>query len=303
MENNIYRPFKKNNSTLLYIDNGSNHPPNIKRQLPLMIEKRLTELSCNEHEFNKCKGDYEKALSDSGYHHRLRYSPAPPKRRNRSRNITWFHPPYNAAVKTNIGKKFLELIDKHFPPHNKYSKIFNRNTLKLSYSCTPSMKNIITSHNKQLTSKRDTEEPLACNCRKYTCPLNGECRSSAVVYKATVLSSTDQAKTKEYIGMAETDFKLRFYNHEYSFKNRQQRTKTTLSQYVWKMKDEGEPFEIKWNLLAKCRPYQCGSRNCDLCTTEKYKILFNQSDSNLNKRNEIANNCKHRAKFKLKNIK
>ena len=103
--------------------------------------------------------------------------------------------------------------------------------------------------------------------------------------------------------MAETEFKLRFYNHESSFKNYQHRSKTTLSQYVWKMKEEGEPFEIKWNLLSKSRPYVCGSRKCDLCISEKFEILKNQTNKTLNKRTEIANKCKHRAKFKLKNFK
>ena len=36
-----YWPFRKSNSTLQYIDTQSNHPPNIRKQLPTMIEKRL----------------------------------------------------------------------------------------------------------------------------------------------------------------------------------------------------------------------------------------------------------------------
>ena len=165
----------------------------------------------------------------------------------------------------------------------------------------PKLQSIITAHNKRLSSNQCTEERLACNYRKYVCPLDGDCRSSAVVYKATV-ETTDETKTKNYIGMAETDFKTRYYNHESSFKNAHHRHKTTLSQYVWKMKDEGEPFSIKWNLLAKSRPYQCGVRTCDLCLTEKFEILFHKSKCNLNKRTEVANSCRHRAKLKLKNV-
>ena len=123
-----------------------------------------------------------------------------------------------------------------------------------------------------------------------------------IIYKATV-KTADQTKTKEYIGMAETDFKTRFYNHESSFKNSHHRNKTTLSQYIWKMKEEQEPFEVHWNLLSKSRPYSCGTRRCDLCISEKYEIVTNQSKETLNKRNEIANSCRHRAKFKLKNVK
>ena len=40
-------PFRKLNDQPLYINAGSNHPPMIKKQLPSMLSKRLSELSCN----------------------------------------------------------------------------------------------------------------------------------------------------------------------------------------------------------------------------------------------------------------
>ena len=33
----------------------------------------------------------------------------------RSRNITWFNPPYSANVVTSIGAKFLKILDTCFP--------------------------------------------------------------------------------------------------------------------------------------------------------------------------------------------
>ena len=42
------------------------------------------------------------------------------------------------------------MLDKHFPPHNKFNKIFNRWTVKVSYSCLPSMKSQINQHNKKI---------------------------------------------------------------------------------------------------------------------------------------------------------
>ena len=41
---------------------------------------------------------------------------------------------YMKTVSTNIGRYFLNLIAKHFPPHHKYRKIFNKNNIKVSYS-------------------------------------------------------------------------------------------------------------------------------------------------------------------------
>ena len=50
-------------------------------------------------------------------------------------NILWYNPPFSKNTNTNIGHKFLALIDKHFPKDHKLRKIFNRNTIKISYSC------------------------------------------------------------------------------------------------------------------------------------------------------------------------
>ena len=211
-----FYPYKKDNNSLLYINKESNHPPNIIKQLPKMIEKRISDLSCNEIEFNKAREDYENALKESGFRTKLSFLQPTVNRRTRSRKIVWFNPPYNAAVTTNIGKRFLSLIDKHFPQNNRYHKIFNRNNVKLSYSCTPNMGSIITNHNKHLTTNQESEANHPCNCRKYACPVDGQCRSSAVIYKAKV-ETTETSKCREYIGMAEADFKTRFYNHEFEF--------------------------------------------------------------------------------------
>ena len=67
--------------------------------------------------------------------------------KNRKRNIIWFNPLYSSNVVTKVGKHFLSLLDKHFPPYNKFHEIFNRNTVKISYSCLPDMETIINSHN------------------------------------------------------------------------------------------------------------------------------------------------------------
>ena len=42
-----YWPYCKPNDQPVYINTGSNHPLIIKKQLPSMLSKRLSELSCN----------------------------------------------------------------------------------------------------------------------------------------------------------------------------------------------------------------------------------------------------------------
>ena len=60
--------------------------------------------------------------------------------RKRNRNIIWFNPPFSQTIKTNIAKTFFRLLDTHFPRSHSLYKIFNKNTVKVSYSC---MKNAL----------------------------------------------------------------------------------------------------------------------------------------------------------------
>ena len=126
-----FKPYHKPYSNIQYINTRSNYPPNIIRQIPKTIEKRLSEHSSYEIIFNEAKLVYEKALNDAGYETKLQYIPTAensPALRNRKRKIIWFNPPYSKNVCTNIGKRFLNLIKKHFPKNHpkNYNKLFNR---------------------------------------------------------------------------------------------------------------------------------------------------------------------------------
>ena len=50
-------------------------PPNIIKELPKMINKRLSEISSTPEDFNSAKGDYEAALKRSGHNTPLTYQP------------------------------------------------------------------------------------------------------------------------------------------------------------------------------------------------------------------------------------
>ena len=60
-------PFRKDDNKLLYINKESNHPPSITKQLPAMIQDRVSSLSFDKDEFMKNKEPYEKALESSGF--------------------------------------------------------------------------------------------------------------------------------------------------------------------------------------------------------------------------------------------
>ena len=137
-----YKPHKKPNDQLLYVNTSSNHPPQTIKQLPISISNRLSNNSSNKQVFEMSKDEYEKGLGESGYKNvSLIYTDKKDtkQKRNHSRNIIWFNPTFNKNVSTNVAKQFLNLINQHFPKSNKLHAIFNRNTVKVSYSCTQNM--------------------------------------------------------------------------------------------------------------------------------------------------------------------
>ena len=297
---NRFYPYRKPDNTLLYINKNSNHPPSIIKKLPNMINKRISDLSCKEEEFKKSKTQYEAALRESGFTPNMTFKNAKTKRQ-RYRKVIWFNPPFNENVKTNIGKSFLRLVDKHFPRHHKFYKIFNRNTLKLSYSCTSNMENFVKQHNSHVLKNESEANTPLCNCRnKESCPLNEHCLSASIVYKAVVESNGIE---KIYYGTSEGPFKDRFANHKKSFNHRQYQNDTELSKYLWGISDKGLPHSVKWSIAAKASPYKCGSRRCDLCITEKAIIVRANPETLLNKRSELISKCRHRNKFILKNMR
>ena len=52
LNNDTYRPYKKPNDLLLYINKSSNHPPQIINHLPKKINERLSRNFSNEEVFN-----------------------------------------------------------------------------------------------------------------------------------------------------------------------------------------------------------------------------------------------------------
>ena len=80
-----------------------------------MTNKHISNLSCNEYEFNKANPLDKSALKSSGFNYSMKFeAPVENAKRNRNRKVIWFNPPYSLNVKTNIGKVFLKLVRKHF---------------------------------------------------------------------------------------------------------------------------------------------------------------------------------------------
>ena len=306
-----YQPFTKPNTSLQYVHRESNHPPITTKNIPAGINKRLSSLSSDKTSFDQAAPPYQKALDESGYRYTLNYEPnAPTKRKNRQRNnILWYNPPFSKNVSTNIGHRFLALVDNHFPRDHKLRKIFNRNTIKISYSCMNNTKQIIDNHNKRILNPSgntsvpadNTKNNKTCNCRqKNACPLNGNCLQSSVVYQATV-TRNDNNTAETYIGLTENDFKTRYRNHTASFRHTRLRNSTELSKHIWTLKDSNIDHFISWRIISSSSPYNSASKRCNLCLKEKFLIICRPELSTLNKRNELVSSCRHRNKALLRN--
>ena len=149
---------KKPNDDHLYINKNSNHLLSIIKQIPKAIAKRIFDISSNKEIYSQNINYYKEVLERSGYNNiTLPYNPSQQqrqddveKREQRKPNIIWFNPPFSLNVKTNAGKKFLKLLTRHFPKSNPLHKLFNRNTVKISYCCMKKIGSIISSHNKEI---------------------------------------------------------------------------------------------------------------------------------------------------------
>ena len=301
-----YSPFRKPGTTPLYVHAKSNHPPSVIKEIPRMIEKRLSDLSCDEGEFDKTKSTYEEALASSGHPSKLQFQPPTQrKKRIRHRNVTWFCPPYSDNVKTPIGKIFLRLLRKHFPYDHPYARIMNKNTIKLSYSCMPNMKNIMKQQNEHLLREEPEEEQQLCNCQNVEdCPLNGHCLTSDLVYTADVSYKDGEEDVQDtYHGSTRGPFKTRWNEHNSSFRLEYKKKNTTLSKLIWRLKESNTEYHIAWSVEKRAQSYKCGSRLCGLCLAEKVIIARSRNPRMINKRSEILNKCRHRNKFLLSSIR
>ena len=160
---------------------------------------------------------------------------------------------------------------------------------------------IISSHNSKVLNTAPEQVTRTCNCRQpNTCPLNGQCLTECVVYKATV--SVPQKPDKHYYGLTEGSFKTRYNNHTHSFRKDTCRNETELSKHIWELKDSSQSYTVDWTIVQRASPYRCGTRRCDICLTEKMVIAMANPSSTLNKRAEIISTCRHRTKFRYDKV-
>ena len=300
-----HKPFTKPNNTVHYVNIASNHPKATTKQLPLGVQQRLASLSSSEEKFMEEAPPYQDALNRAGYSHILKYEKRTAKRR-RTRNILYYTPPFSKAMNTNLTSAFNQLVKKHFPIGSVLAKIFNPNCLKISCSTTVNMASLVSAHNKKILEQqgKTTKELKLCNCRygPQTCPVNGECLRKDLVYCGRVDVPSRPHLNKSYVGLTSTTFKTRWNNHKTAIENRDSDQSTTLSSYIWSLKDQGLEPTTSFSLMRRAAKYTIERDSCNLCPQEKLTILEEGKRLGrmlLNTRKEIFTKCMHKRKHLL----
>ena len=131
---------------------------------------------------------------------------------------------------------------------------------------------IINHHNKNVSSKTE-KQTNSCSCRnKNECPLNRNCKLYNVIYKCTA-SSTQTSKQRVYLEIAEGNWMPQLYNN-YTFKDNKHRNATTLSGYLWDLKQNHNQIQkLKWSIVRFPADYLNISKSFLLCLFEKLLIL------------------------------
>ena len=187
----------------------------------LSVKRRLSKLSSNEKIFNNSIPTYQEALIKTDYNHKLTYQKYDQNKNNsdrRKRQIIWFNPPYSKNVTTKVGKFFLSLSDRHFPPLHKLRRLFNCNNVKISQNC---LKLLCPS----LSVVRRT-----CNLINIPqCPLQRQYLNNNILYQASITPIGENSETKVYYGICEATFEQGYANQKELFNHRNRKSDTEVS--------------------------------------------------------------------------
>ena len=166
----------------------------------------------------------------------------------------------------------MQLIKTYFPEENKLKKILSRNTLKLSYSCTPNIKTKIHENDKEILWIIPSKNTNHCNCQqRENCPMNGACLKQSLVYYATAScnhKNYNRNYKKEAAKQVLRSAIVTTKHLTYHFQTRYQASNGILELN----KNQLNP-RIFWRIKGIFRCYNSTSKRCNLYLTEKLSKL------------------------------
>ena len=163
---NTYRPYEKPNDDSMYINVNSNHRTSIiKQMLNQKFQKNVIMKRENGNE-------------------RLFGSILCIQKMSRLTSVR-----YSSCYYINI-----------FSPSKSFQKNFNKNSVKISYSCMRSIISIISAHTCSILNPPKTN--FGCNFRNRSmCPFQNKCFTPNIVYEAGIIDNVDERRV--YLGLSE----------------------------------------------------------------------------------------------------
>ena len=125
-----FKPYRKPNKPNIYVHKGSNHPPQLLKELPQTIGKRISTISFSKETFECSNIAYASELKNSGYKDKLVYENSLVDENDwneKKKENTMLHHTPPATVKINIVKIFFKLLIKHSLRGHTFHKTFNKN--------------------------------------------------------------------------------------------------------------------------------------------------------------------------------
>ena len=58
--------------------------------------------------------------------------------------------------------------------------------------------------------------------------------------------------------------------------------------------NQGKTYELEWKKIGRAQPFSPTSGECNLCTLEKFHLLYTPEMATINKKEEINNYCLHK---------
>lgn len=150
-----------------------------------------------------------------------------------------------------MGRTFLRLVHKRFSHILLLRNLFNKNDVKVTYSCTKNLDKYFALHNNliyntYLNYRNRSPDNQACNCRNCDlCSMNGKCMCKGIIYKASIIHN-DQ--TKSFFGLERA-----FCHHKMTFNDKRYANATTFSKFYWTIKSNDYTPNERTELVIACR--------------------------------------------------
>ena len=94
-----------------------------------------------------------------------------------------------------------------------------------------------------------------------------------MLYISFIASTPTKPQRVYNIGILEEEWKKRYCNQTKAFQNKHYKNETSLSSYVWEIKETGQIPTLTWSVVRTVSSYSDSTKKRAICLHEKLEIL------------------------------